>query len=197
MCQVASVMSDSSRPNGLQTTRLLCPWDFLGKKTGEGCHALLQGIFLIQGSNLRLLHLMHWQVGSLPLGPPGKPRNLLITRTGMVGPLTRQGPDIPEVPVDFMRRSHVWYHVGWASLQGVTCHLYQQPAAKSCAPSVNKGPLDSQEEFPFLVSQKHGAQSNMGQVMKVIRKLGVLSRADQLWEKAPNLCLYIGQKLKP
>ena len=24
-------------------TRLLCPWDFLGKSTGVGCHFLLQG----------------------------------------------------------------------------------------------------------------------------------------------------------
>ena len=37
------------------------------------CHALLQGIFLIQGSNLHLLSLLYWQVGSLPLAPPGKP----------------------------------------------------------------------------------------------------------------------------
>ena len=27
-----------------------------GKNTGVGCHALLQGIFLTQGSNLHLLH---------------------------------------------------------------------------------------------------------------------------------------------
>ena len=47
--------------------------DSPGKKTGVGCHALLQGIFLTQGSNLRLFHLLHWQVGSLALGPPGKP----------------------------------------------------------------------------------------------------------------------------
>ena len=33
-----SVMSDSSRPHGLQPTRLLCPWDFPGKSTGVGCH---------------------------------------------------------------------------------------------------------------------------------------------------------------
>ena len=26
---------------------------------GEGCHALFQGIFLAQGSNLCLLHLLH------------------------------------------------------------------------------------------------------------------------------------------
>ena len=38
-----------------------------------GYHALLQGIFLTQGSNPRLLYLLHWQVGSLPLVPPGKP----------------------------------------------------------------------------------------------------------------------------
>ena len=30
---------------------LLCPWDFLGKHTGMGCHALLQKVFLTQGSN--------------------------------------------------------------------------------------------------------------------------------------------------
>ena len=36
-----SVVSDSSRPHGLQPTRLLCPWDFLGKSTGVGCHWLL------------------------------------------------------------------------------------------------------------------------------------------------------------
>ena len=31
------------------------------------------GIFLTQGSNLRLLCLLHWQAGSLPVAPPGKP----------------------------------------------------------------------------------------------------------------------------
>ena len=39
----------------------------------SGCHALLQGIFLTQVSNLNLLCLLHWQAGSLPLEPPGKP----------------------------------------------------------------------------------------------------------------------------
>ena len=38
-----------------------------------GCHILLQGIFLTQGSNPALLHLLHWQAGSLPLVSPGKP----------------------------------------------------------------------------------------------------------------------------
>jgi len=34
-CQVASVVSDSVRPYGLQPTRLLCPWDSPGKNTAS------------------------------------------------------------------------------------------------------------------------------------------------------------------
>ena len=48
--------------------------DSPGKNTGVGCHSLLQGIFLTQGSNLVLLCLLHWQLSSLPTEPPGKPR---------------------------------------------------------------------------------------------------------------------------
>ena len=43
-----------------------------GKNTGVGCHVLLQGTFLTQGSNLCPLHLLHWQAGTSPLAPPGK-----------------------------------------------------------------------------------------------------------------------------
>ena len=53
--------------------RLLCPWDSPGKNTGVSCHALLQWTFPTHGSNPCLLHLMHWQAGSLPLVPLGKP----------------------------------------------------------------------------------------------------------------------------
>ena len=35
-------MSDSVRPHGQQSTRLLCPRDSPGKSTGLGCHFLLQ-----------------------------------------------------------------------------------------------------------------------------------------------------------
>ena len=42
----------------------LCARDSPGKNTGVGCHALLQGIFPTQGSNLCLPCLLHWQVGS-------------------------------------------------------------------------------------------------------------------------------------
>ena len=43
----------------------LCPWDSPGKNSGVGCHALLQEIFPIQGSNLHLLCLLHWEAVSL------------------------------------------------------------------------------------------------------------------------------------
>ena len=43
------------------------PWNSPGKNTGLGCHFLLQGIFLIQGSNPYFLHLLYWQVDPLPL----------------------------------------------------------------------------------------------------------------------------------
>ena len=45
--------------------------DSPGKNTEVGCHALLQGNFPIQRSNLSLFCLLHWQAGSLPLAPPG------------------------------------------------------------------------------------------------------------------------------
>ena len=67
------VMSDSVQPYGLRPARRLSSWDSSGKNTRVGCHALLQGIYPTQGSNLCLPCLLHWQVGSLPLVPPGKP----------------------------------------------------------------------------------------------------------------------------
>ena len=41
-CCIASVMSDSVGPHGLQPTRLPRPWDSPGKNTAVGCHFLLQ-----------------------------------------------------------------------------------------------------------------------------------------------------------
>ena len=50
------------------------PWDFPGKNAGVGCRFLLQGIFLTQGLNPCLLHLLHWQAGGFfATAPPGKP----------------------------------------------------------------------------------------------------------------------------
>ena len=71
--EVAQLCQLFATPWTVACTKLLLPWDFLGKSTGVGCHFLLQGIFPTQGSNPRFLNLLHWQAGSLPLAPPGKP----------------------------------------------------------------------------------------------------------------------------
>ena len=69
-CEVASVMSESLQPYGLQPTRLLCVHGISqDKNTGVGYHFPLQGIFLAQGSNLHLLRLLPWQVSSSPQVP--------------------------------------------------------------------------------------------------------------------------------
>ena len=80
------------RPPGLQPPRLLSTWGPPGKNTGVGCHALLQGIFLTQGSNLSLLGLQNWQAGSLPLAPPeDMTQAAIIPRNG----LKEMGTDQP------------------------------------------------------------------------------------------------------
>ena len=66
-------LSDSVRPYGLWPARLLCPWASPGKNAGMGCHAFLQEIFPTQGLNLGLFCVLHWQEGSSPLAPSGKP----------------------------------------------------------------------------------------------------------------------------
>ena len=72
-----SVLSNSSRPHGLQPTRLLHPWDFPGKSTGVGCHCLLHVVqecaffllFTAASSHLSLEDLSSpmWQKVDLPL----------------------------------------------------------------------------------------------------------------------------------
>ena len=49
-----SVMSDSLQPHGLQLVRILCPWDFPGKNTGVGYHALLQDIYIYTHTHFTL-----------------------------------------------------------------------------------------------------------------------------------------------
>ena len=73
---LCAVLSGSVVPKSLQPhvlyARLLCPWNFLDKNTEVGCYFLLQGIFLTQESNPRLLSLLLWQMDSLPLASPGR-----------------------------------------------------------------------------------------------------------------------------
>ena len=59
----------------MEPTRLLCLWGFPGKITGVNSHSLLQGTFPTHQANPHPSYLLHWQAGSVPLVPPGKPKH--------------------------------------------------------------------------------------------------------------------------
>ena len=115
-CGVASVVSDSVRPHGVQPTRLLCPWDSPGKKTGVGGHFLPEGILPTQGSNQNLSRLWHWPASSLPLAPP---RKLLKLNSKKTNPNGKQAKDL--------NRPLVRKFCRWQPSTGtpplLTCHL--------------------------------------------------------------------------
>ena len=85
--------------------RLPCPWDSPGKNTGVGCHAFLQGIFLIQGSNPYLLYL------------PALAGRLFTTITTWEAPLERKwknewlSPEMTETwSYSCLHQSHIFFH---------------------------------------------------------------------------------------
>ena len=57
---------------------------------GMGCHVLLQGIFLIQGLNPSLLHLLHCRQTLYPLSHLGSPFSLLHILQSTTFPITFQ-----------------------------------------------------------------------------------------------------------
>ena len=63
VCVVYSVMSALCDPWTVAHQASLYK-DSPDKSIGVGCHFLLQGIFLTQGSNSHLLCLLHWQADS-------------------------------------------------------------------------------------------------------------------------------------
>ena len=71
-CVSHSILSDSSLPQGLQPSRLLCPWDFPGKNTGVGCYFFLQGIFPTQDQT-HVTCVSCTGRGFFTTVPPGKP----------------------------------------------------------------------------------------------------------------------------
>ena len=76
-CLVAKLCPTFCDPVECSPTRILCPWGFPGKNAGEGCHFLLQGTLLTQGSNSHLLAHTPLAVYSLPLSHLRSPRNKL------------------------------------------------------------------------------------------------------------------------
>ena len=140
MCSVAK-LCPTQRLHGLQLTRLLS-MGFPKKNTGVGCHFLVQGIFLTQGSNPCLLH---WQLDSLPLRHPrslgdcGQFREKFLKQplawVGLASPTILSTSLIPQAPFLFLfKAANIWgqvvtlLHVLVFFLflaSGSSCHLFK------------------------------------------------------------------------
>ena len=99
--QSCSILCDPM--DGVQLARLLCAWDSPGKNSGVGFHSLPEGIFLTQGSNLRLSCLLHWQADSLPLSHRGSPFNPFpaVCPEGAGVPEVETGQDPPSLDLQW------------------------------------------------------------------------------------------------
>ena len=73
MCLITQVMLDSATPWPVAHQAPLSR-GFSRQEYWSGLPCLPPGIFPTQGSYPCLLHLLHWQAGSLPPVPPGKPK---------------------------------------------------------------------------------------------------------------------------
>ena len=74
-CLVAKSCQTLLRPQGLYSTRVLCPQYSPGKNTGMGSRFLFQGTSPTQESNP---HYLRWQADSLPLSHQGSPLRCIV-----------------------------------------------------------------------------------------------------------------------
>ena len=89
------------------------------------------GIFPTQGVNLCLLGLLHWQAGSLPLVPPGKPKNKV--RVGSLS-LLQQVFQTQELNRDLLHcRQNLYYliHQGRSCLIHIPQRIDSYPARQN------------------------------------------------------------------
>ena len=77
-CVLARMLSCVSRVWLFAAPWTVCPWGFSGQEYWSGLPWLSPGDFPTRGSNPCLLHLLLWQVGSLPLAPLGKPFHFIM-----------------------------------------------------------------------------------------------------------------------
>ena len=70
--EISSAASDSLKLWGLCATQAPLSMVFSKQEHWSVFSFPIPGVFLTQGSNPSLLHFQHWQVGSLPLVPPGQ-----------------------------------------------------------------------------------------------------------------------------
>ena len=122
-------------------------WDSEGDREARSttlplptCHLLYWfqwNIFRIQGLNWHLLHLLHWQVGSFPLAPPGKPLSEAHNQAKKKERPYKQTERISEAQNFLIKQDcHLveWYREKkvWRNTQMVfSCHLLWSSRCKS------------------------------------------------------------------
>ena len=113
--------------------------DSQGKNTGMGCHDLLRGIFLTQGSNPNLLCLLHWQVDSL-LAPPGRPFKPWFMTVHYSSKLTA----LLRTYVSLVKEHacHTGDGAGWSLEEGMTAHssvlAWKVPWTEELVPAIQE-----------------------------------------------------------
>ena len=154
--------------HGLQPITFLWPWDFPGKNTGMGCHFLLQGIFPIQGLNLRLLHCsetLYCQTTREALGRKnhGKSVLCLVTQSSLAfcDLVDCNPPGSPVHGNSPVRNTRVGCHTllqGGLSSTGIKLRsptlqvdsLLSEPPGKRRHHLANRGPCNQSFEFSSM-----------------------------------------------
>ena len=135
---VASVMSNSLRPHGLQPTKLLCPWNSPGKNTGVSCHTFLQWIFPTQVSSPHLLHHLHWQVGSFSTGAMWEALNILYPKIKKYPPTHSLISALLYILEDHMKMSFLFASLSYLMLFSVISCWLGFPGIIVKSPQLNK-----------------------------------------------------------
>ncbi|XP_060270290.1 putative interleukin-17 receptor E-like isoform X2 [Ovis aries] len=163
-------MSSSPSPSssvgssvGLPPARLLCPWDSPGQDTGVGCHSLLQGIVLTQGSNPGLLHC-RWTL--YPLPPRGQPpeAKYLTKKTRVPGPTAgmQQGAssrlDTPGLCREGSASGHALRVLTWPQTRGL-CTSRVSKGLQLLGPLDDARTLGQMKDLQPLLNPVWGQQS--------------------------------------
>ena len=129
-------MSNSLWPYELYCARILCPWDFPGKNTGVRFHAFLQGLFLTQELNPRLLYIFHGYVNSLSLRHLGNLSELTQFCPTLCNPMDCSTPGLP---VHHLLPELAQNHVHWVADSIQPSHSLLSPSPPAFNHSQHQG----------------------------------------------------------
>ena len=141
-CRLICFLCVSLQPHGLKPTKLLCPQDSPGKNTGVGCHFLLQGIFRTQGSNMRLLRLLHCRQVLYRLSHQGSPKVAIqFSSVAQLCPTVcdPMNCSTPGLPVHHQLPEFTQTHVHWVGDAIQPSHPLPSPSPPAPNPSQHQG----------------------------------------------------------